>query len=90
MEKSLCKIICGAPTTLAGKGLMMMMMIMMMTPEMPGETGRRTEDFGGEGFSTAVLKVLEGCVIDLFIQLYTGTLRIVSVVDAPFNRYLQG
>ena len=27
MEKSDCKIICGAPTTLAVKGLMMMMMI---------------------------------------------------------------
>ena len=26
MEKTGCKIICGAPTTLAGKGLMMMMM----------------------------------------------------------------
>ena len=30
MEKTGCKIICGAPTTLAGKGLMMMMMMMMM------------------------------------------------------------
>ena len=30
MEKTGCKIICGAPTTLAVKGLMMMM-IMMMT-----------------------------------------------------------
>ena len=30
MEKTGCKIICGAPTTLAVKGLMMMMM--MMTP----------------------------------------------------------
>ena len=28
MEKTGCKIICGAPTTLAVKGLMMMMMIM--------------------------------------------------------------
>ena len=27
MEKNGCKIICGAPTTLAVKGLMMMMMI---------------------------------------------------------------
>ena len=27
MEKTGCKIICGAPTTLAVKGLMMMMMI---------------------------------------------------------------
>ena len=31
MEKTSCKIICGAPTTLAVKGLMMMMMMMMMT-----------------------------------------------------------
>ena len=29
MEKTGCKIICGAPTTLAVKGLMMMMMMMM-------------------------------------------------------------
>ena len=29
MEKTGCEIICGAPTTLAVKGLMMMMMIMM-------------------------------------------------------------
>ena len=30
MEKAGCKIICGAPTTLAVKGLMMMVMVMMM------------------------------------------------------------
>ena len=30
MEKTGCKIICNAPTTLAVKGLMMMMMMMMM------------------------------------------------------------
>ena len=30
MEKTGCKIICGAPTTLAVKGLLMMMMMMMM------------------------------------------------------------
>ena len=30
MEKTGCKIICGASTTLAGKGLMIMMMMMMM------------------------------------------------------------
>ena len=30
MEKTGCKIICGAPTTLTVKGLMMMMMMMMM------------------------------------------------------------
>ena len=28
MEKTGCKILCGAPTTLAVKGLMMMMMMM--------------------------------------------------------------
>ena len=32
MEKTGCKIICGAPTTLAVKGLMMMMMMMMTLP----------------------------------------------------------
>ena len=31
MEKTGCKIICGAPTTLAVKGLMMMMMIIVLT-----------------------------------------------------------
>ena len=31
MEKTGCKIICGAPTTLAVNGLMMMMMMMMMS-----------------------------------------------------------
>ena len=30
MEKTGCKIICGAPTTLAVEGLMMIMMMMMM------------------------------------------------------------
>ena len=30
MEKTGCRIICGAPTTLVVKGLMMMMMMMMM------------------------------------------------------------
>ena len=30
MEKTSCEIICGAPRTLAFKGLMMMMMMMMM------------------------------------------------------------
>ena len=30
MEKTGCKIICGAPTTLAVKGLLLMMMMMMM------------------------------------------------------------
>ena len=30
MEETGCEIICGAPTTLAVKGLMMMMMMMMM------------------------------------------------------------
>ena len=32
MEKTGCKIICGAPTTLAVKGLMMMMMLMIFLP----------------------------------------------------------
>ena len=30
MEENVCEIICGAPTTLAVKGLMMMMIMMMM------------------------------------------------------------
>ena len=30
MEKTGCKLICGAPTTLAVRGLIMMMMIIMM------------------------------------------------------------
>ena len=30
MEKTGCKVICGAPTTLTVKGLMMMMMMMMI------------------------------------------------------------
>ena len=32
MEKTGCKIICGAPTTLVVKGLMIMMMMMIMRP----------------------------------------------------------
>ena len=35
MEKTGCKIICGAPTTLEVKELMMMMMAMMMIPPPP-------------------------------------------------------
>ena len=35
MERTGCKIICGAPTTLAVKGLMMMMMMMMMMMNVP-------------------------------------------------------
>ena len=35
LEKTGCKIICGAPTTLAVKGLMMMMMMMMMMDILP-------------------------------------------------------
>ena len=38
MEKTGCKIICGAPTTLVVKGLMMMMMMMMMTVSIGGRT----------------------------------------------------
>ena len=41
MEKTSCKIIFGAPTTLAVKGLMMMMMMTMMIFSLPhaSETG---------------------------------------------------
>ena len=35
MEETDCEIICGAPTTLAVKGLMMMMMMMMMMMGFP-------------------------------------------------------
>ena len=35
MKKSGCEIICGAPTTLAVKGLMMVMMMMMMVTIAP-------------------------------------------------------
>ena len=35
MEKTGCKIVCGAPTTLAVKGLIMMMMLMMMNADIP-------------------------------------------------------
>ena len=35
IEKTGCKIICGAPTTLAVKGLIMMMMMMYGTGELP-------------------------------------------------------
>ena len=37
MEKTGCKIICGAPTTLAGKGLMMMMIKEDWSPTSDGE-----------------------------------------------------
>ena len=33
MEKTGCKVICGAPTTLAVKGLMMMVMMMILTEQ---------------------------------------------------------
>ena len=42
MEKTGCKIICGAPTTLAAKGLMMMMM-MMNTGKTPERFGRKNK-----------------------------------------------
>ena len=35
MEKTGCKIICGAPTTLAVKGLMMMMCLLACQVELP-------------------------------------------------------
>ena len=45
MEKTGCKIICGAPTTFAIKALMMMMMMMMICPqgkELAGDGGDHT------------------------------------------------
>ena len=45
MEKAGCKIICGAPTTLAVKGLMMMvMMVMMMMMMMMVQLCKHMED----------------------------------------------
>ena len=41
MEKTGCKIICGAPTTLTVKGLMMMMMVMMMMMMMKNQTDEK-------------------------------------------------
>ena len=41
MEKTGCKIICGAPTTLVVKGLMMMMMMMCLFAE--SDTGRTVD-----------------------------------------------
>ena len=43
MEKTGCKIICGAPTTLAVKGLMMMMIMVMNGPCAPKEKWHRKE-----------------------------------------------
>ena len=40
MEKTGCKIICGAPTTLAVKGLMMMMMMMRAEPGQIGSVAK--------------------------------------------------
>ena len=44
-EKTGCKIICGAPTTLAVHGLMMMMMMMMMMIDK--ERGRKGRNLHG-------------------------------------------
>ena len=50
MEKTGCKIICGAPTTLAVKGLMMMMMIIMMMMMMiSADTPLSTEIWMAQG-----------------------------------------
>ena len=46
MEKTGCKIICGAPTTLAVKGLMMMMMIQRTVILRKRETAQRTRENG--------------------------------------------
>ena len=42
MEKTGCKIICGAPTTLAVKGLMMMMMMGALRTACSHKIGRHT------------------------------------------------
>ena len=45
MEKTGCKIICGAPTTLAVKGLMMMMMMMTFNDDSRRETDPYCQSF---------------------------------------------
>ena len=50
MEKTGCKIICGAPTTLAVKGLMMMMMMMMMNFASPRSTSGLTDFYPTNNF----------------------------------------
>ena len=51
MEKTGCKIICGAPTTLAVKGLVMMMM--MMTLSFPGTEASHARLGSGLGLGAA-------------------------------------
>ena len=43
MEKTGCKIICGAPTTLAVKGLMMMMIVLPAQRRMTDKTPNKYE-----------------------------------------------
>ena len=50
MEKTGCKIICGAPATLAVKGLMMMMMMVCVTSMCCGVyVGKRGDGEGARG-----------------------------------------
>ena len=67
MEETGCEIICGAPTTLAVKGLMMMMMILMMMMMMNefylGSLQIPVERAKGE--------VLRFCSLFIYIKLLT-------------------
>ena len=57
MEKTGCKIICGAPTTLAIKGLMMMMMMNLIPLEKKPKRNYRME-IGGPTLFAKVLTFL--------------------------------
>ena len=58
MEKTGCKIICGAPTTLAVKGLMMIMvMVMLMMMMMMVMVVRFFGKKGASSFLTALMSI---------------------------------
>ena len=64
MEKTGCKIICGAPRTLAVKGLMMMMMMMMMMIMIQVVGGRNravqiTGNIDGNRCSVKKIRIIE-------------------------------
>ena len=54
MEKTGCEIICGAPTTLAVKGLMMMMMMVMMMMMMMDQEDLLSSLFPKKGAQSAL------------------------------------
>ena len=75
MEKSGCKIICGAPTTLAVKGLMMMMMMMMMMIMMMNVNQTVVK------FSVAVLLYHLGLIFLHFVFVGQGLIIHVYAMD---------